>query len=70
MALAQTGPICSVQGGRFARFVARREYEILADPGLSARLEAYRRYEARLLLILLVSLVAVFVLILALHSGG
>ena len=35
---------------RFARFVGKREFEALGDPGLAAEFEAFRKGEARLLL--------------------
>lgn len=45
-------------------FVARREYENLDDPALSAQFEDYRKAEARLLLSLLVSLGVVALIVL------
>ena len=59
----------SVQRSRFARFVARREYEELADPALSARFEEHRKSEARLLVLLLTSLAAVGLLVLAVRRA-
>lgn len=55
----------SIQGSRFARFIAQREYENLGDPALAARFEDYRRAEARFLLLLLASLAGVGFLALA-----
>jgi hypothetical protein len=43
------GYLESVRRTRFAQFVARREFEKLADGALSAEFEAYRRSEARLM---------------------
>jgi len=53
------GYLHSVRRNRFAQFVARREYENLDDPTLSAQFEAHRRSEARHLLFVVVSLLAV-----------
>lgn len=58
------GVLYSDRWSRFSRFLARREYENLDDPALAARFDAYRRAEARLLLILLVSLGIVALLVL------
>lgn len=52
----QPGYLHSARRRRFAQFVARREYQTLGDPALSARFEDYRKAERRLLLLLLVSL--------------
>jgi hypothetical protein len=60
----QPGYLQSVRQGRFAQFVARREYENLDDPALSAQFEDYRRSEARFLLSLVASLGVVALLIL------
>ena len=59
------GYLQSVRRARFARFVARGEFQDLADPELSAQFEDYRRFEARLLLSLLVSLVVMALVIIA-----
>lgn len=61
----QPGFLHSVRRSHFARFVARREYENLGDSALSAEFEDYRQAEARLLIVLLVSLGFVGFLILA-----
>lgn len=61
----QPGYLQSARRSRFARFMARREYQNLDDPELSAQFEDYRNSETRLLLYLLVSLVIVFLLIFA-----
>ena len=45
----------SVRRTRFARFVARREFESLGDGSLSAEFEAFRKSEARLVLSILAS---------------
>jgi len=58
------GFLQSARRSRFARFIAQREYRNLGDPGLSARFEAYRKAEARLLLLLLASLAVVALLVL------
>ena len=58
------GYLQSVQRSRFAQFVARRQYEHLGDPALSAQFEDYRRAEARLLLFLLATLGVVALLVL------
>lgn len=63
----QPGYLHSVQRSRFAQFVARREYENLGDPALSAQFEDYRKAEARLLLSLLVSLGVLALLLVAVH---
>ena len=64
------GYLQSVRGARFAKFVARRQFENLGDPALSAQFEEYRRYEARLVLSILASLVVVFLLVLALRHSA
>ncbi len=63
----QPGYLQSVRRSRFAQFVARREYENLDDPALSAQFEDYRKAEARLLLSLLASLGVVVLLVLTVH---
>ncbi|MDH3465064.1 MAG: hypothetical protein OES26_03980 [Gammaproteobacteria bacterium] len=63
----QPGYLQSARQSRFAQFVARRGYENLDDPALSARFEDYRKAEARLLLSLLASLGVVAVLVLAIR---
>lgn len=55
----------STRRNRFAQFVAQREYDGLEDPSLAAKFDAHRKSEARTLLVLLISLVVVFLLILA-----
>jgi len=60
----QPGYLQSVRQSRFAQFVARREYENLNDPALSAQFEDYRKAEARLLLSLPSSLGLLVLLIL------
>lgn len=64
------GYLHSVRRDRFARFVARREFERLRDPVLSAQFEAYRKAEARLVLSLLGSMVALALLILAVRHAA
>jgi len=49
------GYLDSVRRTRFAQFVGRREFENLADVSLSARFDAYRKSEARLVLSILAS---------------
>ena len=49
------GYLESVRRTRFSQFVGRREFESLADGALSARFEAYRKSEARLILSILIS---------------
>ena len=63
----QPGFLQSARRSRFSQFMARREYENLDDPALSARFEGYRKAEARLLFSLLASLGGVAVLILTLR---
>jgi len=60
----QPGFLYSARQSRFAQFLARREYETLDDPALSARFEDYRKAEARLLLLVLSGLGIVGMLIL------
>lgn len=45
----------NVRRTRFAQFVGRREFENLADGALSAKFEAYRKSEARVVLWILVT---------------
>jgi len=54
----------SVRRTRFAVFVAKREYDDLGDPSLSARFETHRKSDARLVPSILASgaLLAVFAL--------
>jgi hypothetical protein len=59
------GYLESVRRRRFAQFVARREFENLGDPALAAQFEAYRRYEARLILSVLASLLVVLFVVVA-----
>lgn len=63
----QPGYLQSARQRRFAQFVARREYEHIGDPALSAQFEDYRKAEARLLLALLAGLGVVALLVLAVH---
>ena len=60
----------SVQRTRFARFVARREFENLADPVLAEQFEQHRKSEARLLIFMLASLGAVGLLVLAVRHAA
>jgi len=60
----------SVRRGRFAQFVARREYENLGDPMLSAQFEAHRKSEARHLLFVVASLLVVAVFLYVVRHGG
>jgi len=53
---------------QFAKFIADRAYENLGDQPLSAKFEAYRKAEVRLLLFLLVSLVIVGLLVFAIRQ--
>ncbi len=55
----------SARGMRFARFIMQREYEKLDDAVLRTRFEEYRGAEMRLLVILLVTLIIVFLLMVA-----
>lgn len=66
----QPGYLQSVRRSRFSQFIARREYENLGDPALSAQFEDYRKAEARLLLFLLASLGVVVLLILTLRDAA
>lgn len=66
----QPGYLHSVRRDRFAQFVGRREYEKLADRDLSARFEEYRKFEARLVLSVLVSLAVVAILVFAVQHGA
>jgi hypothetical protein len=59
----QPGFLYSARRNKFTRLLLSREYENLDDPELSAGFEAYRKAEARLLLILLASLAVVAVLV-------
>ena len=45
----------SVRRNRFSLFVARREYEQLADDVLATRFEDYRKAEARLVLTIVIT---------------
>lgn len=58
------GYLYSVRRDRFAQFVAARDYEGLGDPALALEFEAYRTTEARLVVGVLVSMLAVGVLLL------
>ena len=55
----------SVKRNRFARFVGRREFENRVDPSLVAQFEAFRKSEARAVMIILGSgaLLALLVLL-------
>jgi hypothetical protein len=64
------GYLHSVRRDRFARYVGRREFENLADPELSARFENYRKFDARLVLSVLASLVVVALLVLAVRYAA
>ncbi len=64
------GYLQSVRRDRFARFVARREFEKLPDPALSAQFEAYRKADARLVLSLLASLLVLALLIFAVRYAA
>lgn len=59
----------SARRNRFAQVVARREYEKLGDPALSAQFEAHRKSEARHLLFVVVSLVVVGLFLFVLHRA-
>jgi hypothetical protein len=59
------GYLDSVRRDRFATFVARRGYETLSDPVLASEFDAYRKSEARLVISVLASMMAVFALVLA-----
>lgn len=59
------GYLDSARRDRFARFIARREYETLSDPVLAARFEDYRRAEARTIVAIFAAMVAVCLLALA-----
>ena len=63
----QPGFLHSARRSRFAQFIAKREYENLGDPALSAQFDSYRKAEARLLLSLLVSLLAIALLVFTLR---
>ena len=64
------GYLESVRRTRFAQFVARREFEDLADAELSAQFEAYRKSEARLVLSIFVTGAGIALLILALRHAA
>jgi hypothetical protein len=53
------GYLDSVRRTRFSQFVGRREFEQLSDKLLSSQFEAYRKSEARLILTILATGVAV-----------
>jgi len=57
------GYLDSLRRDRFAQFVARRQFESLADPVLAAQFEDYRKSEARLVLSLIASLAVVALLV-------
>ena len=61
------GFLFSARRNSFTLFMLHRKYENLDDPVLAARFEAYRKAEGRLLLILLGSLAAVALLIIAVY---
>lgn len=58
------GYLQSVRRSRFARFVARREFENLNDPELSRQFDEYRQAEARTLLFLVATLIILGLLVL------
>jgi hypothetical protein len=60
----------SARRSRFAQFVARREYDDIGDPALSAEFEAHKKSETRLVLSLVASLVVLALFIFALRSTG
>lgn len=60
----------SVRRTRFAQFVGRREFEGLSDGALSARFEAYRKSEARLVVWIIVSGAVVALLGLAVRHAA
>jgi hypothetical protein len=53
----------SVRRDRFARFVAKREFEQLGDPVLASRFEEHRKSEARLVIAILASMAVVALLV-------
>ncbi|MDX1736145.1 MAG: hypothetical protein R3228_17345 [Halioglobus sp.] len=63
------GLLYSARRTRFTQFVVRRDFEQAGDARMNAKFEDYRRREARLLLVLLVSLCVVGLIILALRGG-
>lgn len=60
----------SARRSRFAQFVARREYDNIGDPGLSAEFETHKKSETRLVLSLVASLVVLALFIFALRATG
>jgi len=64
------GYLDSIQRTRFAQFVARREFQELADPPLSERFEEHRKFEARVMAALLVTLGAIALLLAAVRHAA
>lgn len=60
----------SARRTRFAHFVGRREFEKLADASLCAEFEAYRKFEARLIIFTLASGVVVAALAVAVRYAA
>jgi hypothetical protein len=58
------GYFASVRRDRFARFVARREFDEIGDPVLAARFEEHRKSEARAVIAILASMAAVALIVL------
>jgi len=63
------GYLYRVRRDKFAQFVARRGYEVLADPVLASEFDAYRKSEARLVVSILASMLVVFVFLLAVRHA-
>ena len=57
----------SVRRTRFARFVARRDFENVVDASLAARFEAYRRSEAHSVMSIVGSGAVIVLLVMALR---
>ena len=64
------GYLYSERRDRFTQFIARRDYHTLDDPVLASEFEAYRKTEARLVISILVSMMVVFVLVLAVRYAS
>jgi hypothetical protein len=60
----------SVRRSRFAQFVARREFENLGDPELSARFEHFRKSDTRLVLFILASMTVLALLALTVRYAA
>ena len=58
----------SARRTRFARFVGRREFEQLGDAGLARQFDAFRKFEARLVISLVAS--AALLAAIAIAVGG